>query len=292
MVYRIMVLLRNISSPSTVLSKFQDLAALPAMAPKRVSNGANQASKRAKTGPKAGDELADMVEKEREVIASLPWWGDVMEDMDSIFAEYGGVSEFLCKRYPTADDRKEFSEQLIQNFYPPDETPLDKDFGVGIKNFHLFQICWHVQAGNKGLVIAEFMKNLVSLVLLQGCKTDATLVAGAEFPVLQPLCLEFFEAKWETSKLQPQLLECFESQSIGFTKGWTRGCAFVFAAFLLIKHDLVEFYRSKLPKQYFNFCLLKGMVSGDFTTEADRIQANRGAWVEFNMYFSMTLHLL
>lgn len=249
------------------------------MSPKRNSGASNGSCKKAKTGGKAGDELADMVEKEREMIAALPWWGDVMDDMDKIFTEHGGVSEFLSKRFPTSGDRKDFSEELIRNFPVPDEGMLSNDFGVGIKSFHLFQICWHVQAGNKGLVISDFMKNLVSLVLLQGAKTDATMMAGTEFPVLQPLCLEFFDTKWDTEPLQPQGVACYESQSLAFTKGWTRGCAFVFAAFMIMKHGLVDFYRDKLPKQYITFCLLKGMVSGDFATESDRIQGNRGAWV-------------
>ena len=247
---------------------------------KRASNGSSTttaSSKKAKVkGGKSSEELSDLVEKEKEVIESLPWWSDVMDDVDQTLTEYGGVTEFLLHTYPDEDSRKEFSTKLINMFPVPEGEQLSNDFGPGIKNFSLFQVCYHSQAGNKGLVIRDYMKNLVSLVLLQGAKTDASTCAGVEFPVLQPLCHEFFETKWQTEQLQPQGVDTFESQSIAFTKGWTRGCAFVFVGYLLMKHNLVDFYKEKLPKQFRSLCLLKGLVSTEYHNEADRIQANRG----------------
>lgn len=191
---------------------------------KRPSNGSTTASSKKSKG-KSSDELNDMVEKEKEVIETLPWWGQVISDIDNTLTDFGGVSDFLQKTYPDSTARKEFSAKLAEAFPIPAGEKISKDFSSGVKNFTLWQVCTHVQAGNKGMVISEYMKNLVSLVLLQGCKTDASTTPGVEYPVLQPLCLEYFEEKWEMETLQPGVFAC---QSVGFTKGWTRGCAFVF----------------------------------------------------------------
>ena len=239
---------------------------------KRPSNGSTTASTKKSKG-KSPDELNDMVEKEKEVIETLPWWGQVISDIDNTLTDFGGVSDFLQKTYPDSTARKEFSAKLAEAFPIPAGEKISKDFSSGVKNFTLWQVCTHVQAGNKGMVISEYMKNLVSLVLLQGCKTDASTTPGVEYPVLQPLCLEYFEEKWEMETLQPGVFAC---QSVGFTKGWTRGCAFVFAASLILKHNLVDFYKEKLPRQYASFCMLKGLVPEEYKSEMDRIQANRG----------------
>lgn len=238
---------------------------------------------------KSSDELNEMVEKEREAIESLPWWGSVMDDVDKIMADFGSVSEFLMKTYPDVGARKDFSEKLAMAFPTPTGQKLSKDFDGGIKNFSLWQVCYHVQAGNKGLVISEYMKNLVSLVLLQGCKTDASTMPGVEYPVTQELCLEYFEEKWELEQLQPAGADSYPCQSIAFTKGWTRGCAFVFAGFLIMKHNLVDFYKDKLPRQYASFCMLKGLAPETYKSEGDRIQANRGYLVERLVTYTLTL---
>ena len=238
---------------------------------KRPSNGSANASKGKVAKTKGGDELNDQMEKERETIASIPWWGSVMDEVDRIFLQYSSVSEYLHAIYPDLDGRKKFTDLLLAAF--PCGEALSGDFEPGIKTFALWQICWHVQAGNKGLVVRESMKNLVALVLSQGCKTDASTSPGVEFPVLQPLVTNYFEKPWETAVIQDKTFEC---QSIGFIKGWTRATAFLFAAHLIMKNELIDFYKTKLPKQYSSFCALKGMVSADFTSELQRIQANRG----------------
>ena len=239
---------------------------------KRGSNGSTTASSKKAKG-KSSDELSDMVEKEKEVIETLPWWGEVISDVEKTLADFGGVSDFLNKTYPDSTARKEFAEKLAEAFPIPAGQKLSNDFTRGVKNFSLWQVCTHVQAGNKGMVISEYMKNLVSLVLIQGCKTDASTTPGVEYPVLQPLCLEYFDQKWDMEELQPGVFAC---QSLGFTKGWTRGCAFVFAASMILKHNLVDFYKDKLPRQYESFCMLKGLVPEEYKSEMDRIQANRG----------------
>lgn len=243
-----------------------------AMGGKRPSNGT---SNRAPKKPKALDDLGDAVEKEKGVIATLPFWDTLMNQVDETFTKFGSISEFFMKSFPTLEERKALSQTLIDHFGAT-ET-LDSDFTAGIKSFGLWQICPHIEAGNKGLVINQFHKHLIMLILIQGPRTDAATSPGVEYPVIQPLVEAYFDTPWETSSLQAGTYDC---QSIGFVKGWTRCVAALFAAHLLIQNDLVEHYRDHLPEAYKNFCLLKGLVTADYASELDRINANRGSLVK------------
>ena len=240
------------------------------MAPKRPSNGSS--SGRAPKKGKTGEELADQVEKEKETIAGLPFWNLLMDDVDNMLQDFGSVTEFFMTTYPTFDERKKLTEMLMTHF-GAGENVLSSDFTPGIKSFALWQLCYHIEAGNKGLVINEYMKNLIKLVIIHGPKTDASSQAGVEYPVIQALVPSYFDSPWETECVDAST---YHSQSVGFTKGWTRGLAFLYVTHMIIKHDLVKHYQKEMPKAFANFCLLKGMVTGDFASELDRINANRG----------------
>ena len=237
-----------------------------AMAPKRPSNGSSTSGRPAKKGKT--DELMDLVEKEKGIISTMPFWDSLVNQINDMFATFGSVPEYLLQTYPSFEDRKSFS-QLLMDSFPTGET-LSSD---GIKSFALWQICYHVEAGNKGLVINEFMRTLIMLMLAQGPRFDAVKQAGVEYVVIQPLVASYFDTPWDTELMQP---DTYNSQSIGFTKGWTRSVAAVYAAHLIIKNDLVDEYKKEHAQIYENFCLLKGMVTGDYVSEIDRINANRG----------------
>ena len=243
------------------------------MAPKRPSNGSSNGSSRPAKKGKSSDDLSDMVEREKDVIATMPFWDTLMKAMDDMFTNYGSVSEFFMQKYPTLDDRKDLSQKLMENF--PHVEPLSPcDWTPGVKNIALWQLCFHLEAGNKGLVVHDFMKSLVQLILIQGPRTCAQTQAGVEFMVIQPLIPCYFPEEWQTAKLVDDTFDC---QSVGFTKGWTRSLASLYAAHLILEFDLIEHYQKELPKSFANFCTIKGMVTGEYASEIDRITANRGA---------------
>lgn len=243
---------------------------------KRASNG--NASGRAPKKIK-GDEsgvLSDQVENEKGAIASLSWWDPVMESLDTIFETHTSLSNWLSKEFPTPEARLEMAKELKDAFPLPEGEVLSNDFGPGIKTWALWQACFHPQAGNKGLVVRDFMKNLIQLVLLGGPKTDASKLPGVEFPVVQELVPAYFESEWKTSTVIDGAYEC---QSLGFIKGWTRALAFLTAGWLIITHELVDYYKDKMPTQFQNFCVLKALVPENAGSEIDRIAANRGCLV-------------
>ena len=83
---------------------------------------------------------------------------------------------------------------------------------------------------------------------------------GTEYPVLQPLVREYFSREWTTDYLSVEQAASYACQSIAFTKGWTRGVAFVLAAYFLVEHDLVGTYREHCT------------VTQEFGSELDRIK--------------------
>ena len=243
------------------------------MAPKRPSNGSTSSGRPAKRG-KAEDGVAELLDAERDQISHLSWWPTVMLDLDNIISTHSSLATFFVKEFPDLDSRKKLAEDLMGAFPLPEGSNLSgPDFTPGLKNWALWQACFHVQAGNKGLLIAEYTKNLIQLVLIQGCKTDATKCAGVEFPVLQQLVPAYFDQEWKCEEIIPGTFQC---QSLGFTKGWTRALCFLTAGYLLHKHGLVQEYKDKMPSQFASFCLLKGLVVENSGTEIDRIKANRG----------------
>ncbi|CAK9104678.1 Uncharacterized protein SCF082_LOCUS48825, partial [Durusdinium trenchii] len=239
---------------------------------KRASGGGGNVSARSAKKAKSEDGIGELVDKERDTIAHLPWWDDVMKSLDEMMVSHDGLPNFFMARFPDLDSRKEFAQELSQAFPLPDGECLSNDFTPGIKTWAIWQGCFHIQGGNKGVVISEYMKNLVMLILTQGCKTDATRTPGVEFPVLQPLVPAYFEVEWKTASIVPKTYEC---QGLAFTKGWTRSLGFLTAAYLILKHELVEFYQKSLPNQYRSFCVLKGLVPENARSELDCITANR-----------------
>ena len=243
---------------------------------KRPSNG--NASARAPKKTKTGDDgLAELVDQQHDIISSLVWWNTVMDDLDAMMKKHRNMSSYFMETFPTMSARVELATQLADAFPLPDGETLSSDYSPGVKNIAIWQACFHVQGGNRGLIIAEYFKNLVQLVLLRGCRTDASKMPGVEYPVIQPLIESYFDVAWESEKV---IDGTFEAQTVGFVKGWTRSLAFLTCAHLIIKHDLVDFYREKMPSEYASFCLIKALVPEGMQNEVDRIAANRGYLVK------------
>lgn len=243
---------------------------------KRPSGGSNASARPAKKTKAEESVLGDMLESEKDTIASISWWDPVMEQLDKMFETHPNLSDWFLAEFPNLEDRVQLANDLGKAFPLPQGEVLSNDFTPGIKTWQLWQACFHPQAGNKGLVIREFMKNLVQLVLLEGPKTDASKMPGVEFPVLQPLVPTYFDKEWSTSTIVEGAYEC---QSLGFVKGWTRGLAFLTAAYLIYNNELVDYYEDKMPTQFKNFCVLKALVPENAGSEIDRIASNRGCLV-------------
>ena len=241
---------------------------------KRGSNGGDAEKAKKPKGAAANDGgLEQAAQAAISAYGDLPWWNAAMNLLDEILMSGCGASDWLCRRYPGLEQRTAFAEQVRETFPLPADTHLSWDFSPGLKTFQIWQVCYHVQAGHKGMIPNEFFKPLVMLILLEGCKTDASCLAGVEYPVLAPLVPSYFDTLWTTATIMSNTYDC---QSVGFVKGWSRGLAMVTAAHIMIELDLWDYYRQHMPQQFKSYCVLKGMVPERMGTQVEQISANRG----------------
>ena len=244
------------------------------MSPKKRVSGANASdAKRAKSQAPADGGLEQAAQEAVTSAGNLPWWTAAMEQLNNILEEGVGASEWLLEQFPTQEKREAFATELWKSFPCPEGVTLSKDLSPGVKTFQLWQVCYHVQAGNKGMVPNEYFKPLVQLILLEGCKTDASTIPGVEYPVITDLVPAFFKEPWKTGSL---VGETYDYQSIAFIKGWTRCLGMVLAAKILIDLGAVDYYKQHMPEQFKSFCVLKGMAPQRAGTAAEQISANRG----------------
>lgn len=204
---------------------------------------------------------------------SIPWWSQALELLEKILGDTG-ASEYFVKKYSSVDDRREFAQSIKAAFPLPDNEPLSQgNYSPGLQTLQAWQTCFHIQAGNKGLIANEVFTTLVQLILLEGFKSDAATVPGTEYLVIQPLVPVYFETVWET----PELVRgSFGAHSVGFVKGWTRCLALTTALHIILELELVDYYREHMPSQFRSFCILKAMVPANAGSEVERIAANRG----------------
>ena len=116
--------------------------------PKRPSNGST--SGRGAKKPKSDDGLPELTDAERDQISHLEWWPTVMNDLDEMMSKHTSLATFFVKEFPDLDSRKKLAQDLLEAFPVPDGVCLSTDLSPGIKNWAVWQGCFHVQAGNKG----------------------------------------------------------------------------------------------------------------------------------------------
>lgn len=135
----------------------------------------------------------------------------------------------------------------------------------------LWMLNWHIQAGNKGLVIQENAKNLIKLILALGFKTDPGLPGVEQLVVCSPNPMLFVNHPDMLDS--PQLkLNRPGIQSIAFVKGWTRASAALVAASIIIEMDVKDMdYKYRR-----SFRTVHAIISDDYKNEVDRIDGNRG----------------
>jgi hypothetical protein len=104
--------------------------------------------------------------------------------------KHRNMSSYFMETFPTMSARVELATQLADAFPLPDGETLSSDYSPGVKNIAIWQACFHVQGGNRGLIIAEYFKNLVQLVLqaFYASEISSTLLPIAMFCHGFPIC--------------------------------------------------------------------------------------------------------
>jgi hypothetical protein len=177
-----------------------------------------------------------------------------------------------------APDLKAHAEGLDNQFPPIAGAEYITNFEHGTKLVRLWQMGFATQYGNKGMVQLDTMRNLVELVLVNGFKSN-TLVPGVEALVICQPNPAFWNGSLELVPLHDDMLPI---GSVAFVKGWTRSLAAHIVASLLIKLEIVDAVKDNHPVLFTSLCGIYANVAV-FRSEADRIDANRGALAKFQI---------
>ena len=106
----------------------------------------------------------------RECKTAPPELGPIAARFDHVIAEHGSLDRYLEMAW--GGRRLEFCLLLDRNFPPLPDLNYDLTPAVGKVTLRPWQLGWDVRLGNKGLLIAEDSKTLVSLIVLQGSITQ------------------------------------------------------------------------------------------------------------------------
>ena len=201
-------------------------------------------------------------------LEEAPWFETFKVRMDALLLENGTPSKALDF---LVAERGQWQELVDAHFPPsPGVSYLQNWDKTGLCNIHLWQGCWHVDAGQTGHVLHERFKNLCLLILGNGFTTDITEVGG-EVLVIEPP-----RPKLEVEKVIVDVQgEGLGVGSVCFVKGWRRCMAANFVIALLLDIEALDDYRKMAtPKILESFANVKANFVSVSAVQA--IEMNRG----------------
>ena len=102
----------------------------------------------------------------RECRTAPPELSPIAARFDQVIAEHGSLDRYLESAW--GGRRLEFALLLDEHFPAVPDLCYDITPSVGKVTLRPWQLGWNVSLGNKGILIAEDCKTLVSLIVLQG----------------------------------------------------------------------------------------------------------------------------
>jgi hypothetical protein len=191
----------------------------------------------------------------------------VLAHLDEVVKTHGSVGRWLQTFAQTPEAYQTYVDKIITHF--PPRTDGTSNVNVpGVQVFHPLSFNTHVNAGNKGLLIADDTRCLVTLMIYRGCLSDPT-IPGVEMIV--------------AAKVNPSLVPGFfpfdtaELPSCGglaLVKGWTRMVCLQYLLMAAVQLDLVRelMARDELEHSYCN--IYTNVLQCE--TEETAVNQNRG----------------
>lgn len=251
-----------------------------AMGGKRAVGGGNTTTPAKKVRPGVSASPAASASVERP--SSLAWVDEVMCKFDKDMEICGDPLKWCDETVPNLLAHA----QALDHCFPPiDGADYIKDFDHGTKLVRLWQMGFTVHYGNKGMVPLDTLRNLVELILVNGFKSN-TLQPGVEALVICQPNPVFWQGSLELTPLHADMLPI---ASVAFVKGWTRSLAAHIVATLLIRMEIVDTVKDTHPVLFSSLCGIYANVC-PFSSEVERIDANRGAGLTFRLCLPCFLH--
>ena len=112
------------------------------------------------------------------------WKGAIMDELEHVL-EKSSVHEYIDERLGTQEKLSSWVAQFEEKMPPTKKSNycvLNEGQDAETKNTILrpWMFAWRPSVGQSGIMVKEDVQNLVSLILLQGFRTDAAMEAGAE----------------------------------------------------------------------------------------------------------------
>ncbi len=180
------------------------------------------AAKKAAKGAQGADALDQQAAAAMK--SAKPFVKLMLQDFDEQMALYKSIDKYLDETYPKEQDTKDLMHKMDDSFVPDPEVSYSTDMDPGKKRFRVWQYGYHKNCGNSGVVHVEDARNLLTLVLVNGFKTNADLLPGAEKIIatkLQPEWFDDFDKTYPMPKLRRQSLP---GLSLGQVTGWKIIC--------------------------------------------------------------------
>ena len=191
---------------------------------------------------------------------------------DMVVSKNSTVDEYLCELYADAPGKQHFAE-LIEQLWPHDhDIQYASDYSPGKKQFRPWMMGFHKMQGNKGFVEYDIMKTMISLIVVQGFRSDGEVLPGVEKLLTGPTNPVFFDKPVEFPPIRKGMLKAFE---VGEDQGWTRIQGLLFFAEALLKLDLGDAMKKICTDDHWkSYSTVYAIHNSDAKTDADRIVTN------------------
>jgi hypothetical protein len=137
---------------------------------------------------------------------------------------------------------KEFATFIDTSFPADAGVEYAKDYTSGPTLARPWMMNWDEMAGNKGLVLKDAQKSLLTLILCQGFRANPDRFVGVEKIYVGPPVQEVFDMP-QTYATIGHPMNAFESHC---TKGWTRMTTLMFLLHAVKSLDLLEEIQSNV----------------------------------------------
>lgn len=171
---------------------------------------------------------------------AAPFVKSLLQDFDTQMQSHDSVDAFLTHSYGTNDALSEIIAKFEEAFPKDPDATYAKTMASGAKCFRFWMFGWQPACGNAGFVHIEDMKALITLMICNGCKTNADVLPGVEKLVACELRKEWFKDFDSTYNKVVVPKYSIEACSIGQVKGWKRCCAAWYISTSAIRLGLVD----------------------------------------------------
>ena len=146
---------------------------------------------------------------------------------------------------------------MLDSAFPPDPKvtylSADEQEPIGSRQLRLWQLSYHVDSGNSGIMVQEDMETLTSLIVSAGFLTDADNIGGVE-KLASKMPDKVFVDAYKMITLHPKHQQLAPMFGVWHVKGWKRSVAALAVATVIAEGGHADELKSKMPDIHNSFC--------------------------------------